>query len=80
MVWVKKNTRFTLCDAHRKERYPSNRKNKEPETVVEILASEIVDMAPDYSISIEEKFDEYFPNLKIPTIRNFPKLMEVINV
>jgi len=53
-------------------------KKSEPEpTVAEILASEIVEMVPDYAVSIEEQFDEYFPALAIPTIDDFAGLKTI---
>jgi len=51
---------------------------KKPEpTVAEILTSEIVEMVPDYVVSIEEQFDKYFPTLAIPTIDDFQGLKRI---
>jgi len=77
MVTVSKHARSALCDTHRKERYPNKYKEPEP-TIVEIIASEIVDMVQDYSEYIEEQFDELFPSLEIPNLNDFPELKRIV--
>jgi len=73
MVTVSSHARSALCNPHRTERYPNRYKDPEP-TVAEILASEMVEMVPDYAVSIEEQLDKYFPVLAIPTIDDFQGL------
>ncbi len=77
MAVVSKHARSALCDIHRKERYPNKYKEPEP-TIVEIIASEIVDMVQDCPEFVEKQFDELFPSLEIPNLNDFPELKRIV--